>query len=233
MLLLAAGRGVRFGGQRPKAWVGCAGQSLVRRCVSRLAALGVSSEIVLAVQAADRQTWLEPELEALRRAGLTRVVDGGATRQQSMRLALAASDPGSELVLVHDAARPLFPLAPAREAIRRAQSVGAALLAVPLPDTLKRVAGDGRVLQTLDRRGLWLAQTPQVARRRLLEEALARAEREGYEGTDEASLLEHAGTRVEVVLGSSHNVKVTTRADLELAEQIAARQDGRGGDDDA
>ncbi len=225
MLLLAAGRGQRFGGDRPKVYVECAGRTLLRRSLDRLAAVHEPREIILAAHPEDRVRFLDGEMDALRAAGLDAVVDGGATRQESMRRALAAADPAAELVLVHDAARPFFPVAAARRAIERAAAVGAALLAIPAPDTLKRVDDDHRILETVDRSGIWLAQTPQVLRRELLIRALDEAERIDYQGTDDVSLLERMGATVEVVAGAATNLKITQPEDIELATLIAQRED--------
>lgn len=186
-----------------------------------MAQLTTEREIVLAVRAGDRETHLQPLLERLREAGLTRVVEGGTSRQESMQRALAASDPGFPLVLVHDAARPFFPIAAARQAVEQAARVGAALLAFPTPDTLKLVDRSGEVLRTLDRQGVWQAQTPQVIQRSRLLEALEKARRDGFTGTDDASLLEHAGLPVSVVRSSLRNIKITEMEDLRLAELVA------------
>ncbi len=181
--------------------------------------------MVLAVHPDDRATHLEPLLPALKELGLGLVVDGGATRQESMVRALAASGADRELVLVHDAARPFFPIAAAREALEKARTVGAAVLAVPVPDTVKQVDNDHRVVATLDRDGLWLAQTPQVIRRDLLEQALAAARKDNAEESDDVALLERLGQPVAVVTGSASNIKITTRADLELAEALALQEE--------
>lgn len=212
----------------PKAYLPVAGEALVCRSIRRLARLARTQgtwEIVLAVDPADRTTHLEPLLPRLTELGLGPVVDGGATRQESMARALAASDSDLELVLVHDAARPFFPLDAAREALEQARRVGAALLAVPVPDTVKRVDGEGRVVATVDREELWLAQTPQVVRRDLLEQALAAARQEGSQESDDVGLLQRLGQPVAVVRGSSRNIKITTQADLELAAALAAAED--------
>ena len=169
MLLLGAGRGTRLGGDVPKGWLMLGGQSLIERCVRRLAQLAPKEqrEIVLSVHDDDRVRYLAPALAHLTQLGLTRVVSGGDTRQASMRNALAACDPRGEIVLVHDAARPFFPLAAAVQTIAKSATCGGALLAVPTPDTLKEVDGT-HVLRTQPRERLWSAQTPQVARRDLL-----------------------------------------------------------------
>lgn len=226
MLLLAAGRGARFGGEVPKAFLPLRGRTLIERSLARLVQLAPADarEIVLTVHPDDRASLLAPLLPRLRALGLTTVVDGGATRQESMQRALAACTPGSELVLVHDAARPFFPVAAAREALCHAAGGGGALLAMPAPDTLKRVVGH-EVQATLSRDGVWLAQTPQVLNRADLDEALAHAARTGFVTTDDVGLLEHAGLPVRVVPSPATNLKITTPADWALAEAIAAQED--------
>jgi 2-C-methyl-D-erythritol 4-phosphate cytidylyltransferase/2-C-methyl-D-erythritol 2,4-cyclodiphosphate synthase len=226
MLLLAAGRGSRLRGAVPKAWLPLRGQTLVERCVVRLAQLvpAARREIVLSVHDDDRAQLLDPLWPRLRQLGVTAVVSGGATRQESMRNALAACDAQSQVVLVHDAARPFFSPAAAVEAIAQALAHGGALLAVPAPDTLKVVDGT-RVVGTRPRDGVWAAQTPQVARRDALLQAMAAAERDGFAGTDDVSLLERIGVPVVVVASSASNLKITTPQDWDLAEAIAARQD--------
>ena len=130
------------------------------------------------------------------------------------------------MVLIHDAARPLVRSADAARVVEAASREGAALLAVPLPDTLKREGEGRRVAGTLDRRGLWCAQTPQGFRREVYAAALERAEGERTEATDDASLVERAGGVVVLVEGDPGNLKVTTEADLRAAEAILA---GGGG----
>jgi len=227
MLLLAAGRGSRFGGPLPKAYVPLRGKPLLVHCVERLARVaipGMSVQVIVAVHPGDRQTHLAPCLPALRAAvGEQRslqVVDGGETRQESMQRCLLAAGP-VDLVLVHDAARPFLPITATRKCIETAAATGAALLAIPAPDTLKRVA-DGVVAATIDRGGIWLAQTPQVIRRTVLLQALEHALTTGFAGTDDVSLVEHLGAPVTVVQGSPANLKITRPEDLPLAEAILA-----------
>jgi 2-C-methyl-D-erythritol 4-phosphate cytidylyltransferase len=186
----------------------------------------MSVQVVVAVHPDDRLTHLAPCLPALRRAfgdhGDLQIVDGGDSRQDSMQRCLAAADQ-AHLVLVHDAARPLLPVAATRNCIEAAARTGAALLAIPAPDTLKRVR-DGVVEATIERGGIWLAQTPQVIRRSLLEQALEHARATGFVGTDDVSLVEHLGATVTVVQGSSTNLKITRADDLPLAEAILAAE---------
>jgi 2-C-methyl-D-erythritol 4-phosphate cytidylyltransferase len=227
MLLLAAGRGARFGGDVPKVYLPLAGRPLLLHAAERLRAVAgpPDGELIVVVDQEARASLLPPLLPALDALG-ARVVDGGGSRQQSMRLGLAAAGAGCELVLVHDAARPLFPVAAARRCLERAAEVGAALLAVPATDTLKRVGEDGFVRGTIDRSGVWYAQTPQAARRGELLAALARAEASGLEASDDVGLIEAAGGTVAVVPGSTRNLKITRAEDLPLAAALLAAETG-------
>lgn len=145
------------------------------------------------------------------------VVDGGSQRADSVAAGLARVKPQAEFVCVHDAVRPCLADAWVDRIFQAAEQTGAAIYAVPVASTLKRVGPDGRVIETIAREGLWEAQTPQVFRRELLLEAFAR--REGFAATDEAQLVERLGQPVAVVPGSPINLKITTKDDLRLAEQ--------------
>ncbi len=231
-MLLAAGRGTRFGGPVPKAWLSLAGTPLVVHSARRLLAATdacASRHLVVAVHPADRSTHLATCQPALAAAcgGTCRltVVDGGDSRQESMERCLAATDADTSLVLVHDAARALLPVAATRACLAAADRVGAALLAVPVPDTLKR-AHAGLVAATVDRTDLWLAQTPQVVRRDLLVRALAHARANGFTGTDDVSLVERLGAEVAIVPGSPTNLKITHPDDLPLATALLAADSG-------
>lgn len=219
MVLLAAGRGTRFGGSVPKAWLELAGKPLVQHAAERLwAAVGTDPRhhLVLVTHPADRERWLDPLWPTLQRLGDLRSAAGGASRQESMANGLAAADADADLVLVHDAARALLPIGATRQCLLAAQQHGAALLALPAADTLKRAA-NGLVQATVDRTGIWQAQTPQVVRRELLQQALAHAARTGFQGTDDVSLVEHLGAPVAVVPGTAYNLKITRPEDLPLA----------------
>lgn len=145
------------------------------------------------------------------------VVEGGAERADSVERALARVKPDIEYVAVHDAARPCLVDAWINSVFEAAVKHEAAILALPVGGTLKRVSPQQTVAETVDRTGLWEAQTPQVFRRALLLEAFAK--RGGFAATDEAQLVERIGVAVHIVPGSSLNLKITTREDLRLAEQ--------------
>lgn len=206
-LLPAGGRGLRFGAAEAKQFVRIEGRPVVAWAVARLRAAGVD-EIVLAVPAGAA---LPPD-EAL--AG-TRVVEGGDTRQQSVARCLAAARPGDDdLVLVHDAARAAVHPEDVRRVVAAAAGGGGAVLGRPSSDTVKRVVG-GEIRDTLDRRELFRAETPQVFRGAVFARAVARAERDGFEGTDESSLVERLGSERILAVAALHpNPKLTEPADL-------------------
>jgi len=150
---------------------------------------------------------------------ITGVVLGGERRQDSVAAGLAAVAPDVEIVVVHDAARPFAASFLFDRCVEAAARSGAAIAAIPVSDTIKRVV-DGQIHETVSREGLWAAQTPQAIRRDLLQNALVRAKREGVLVTDEAALLESFGIPVVVVPGSTKNFKITLPEDLELAEAM-------------
>lgn len=210
---MAAGRGERLGQGRPKALAGLAGRPLLQWSVDALRSVPSVVRIVVA---------LPPGVTAP--AGTTGV-PGGASRSESVRLALAAAGAGDP-VLVHDAARPLLTpeLAERVLAAVLGEGVDAAIAAAPVTDTVKRV-GEGRtVLETLDRAELWAVQTPQVFRRAALERALDVSAEVLARATDDAWLVERGGGRVVVVEAPRENLKVTTPLDLAVAELLVSRR---------
>jgi 2-C-methyl-D-erythritol 4-phosphate cytidylyltransferase len=147
------------------------------------------------------------------------IVLGGERRQDSVEKALSAVEKDREIVLVHDAARPCVKRSHIASVVEAVARQGAAVLAIPARDTLKRVE-DGVIVETEDRTLIWQAQTPQGARAGVFREAFAAATRDGFEATDDMSLLERIGVPVHVVLGSASNLKITEPEDLLLAAAI-------------
>jgi|RhiMethySRZTD1v2_1073278.scaffolds.fasta_scaffold111222_2 2-C-methyl-D-erythritol 4-phosphate cytidylyltransferase len=222
LLVVAAGEGSRLGAARRKALVPLGGRPLVEHSLRRLLLLPGLAPVVLVGHRDDRAE-LGALAAALPRAPL--VVDGGARRQDSVLAGLRALPAGApEIVLVHDAARPFVPVAAIPELIVRAQQTGAAILAVPVVDTIKEARDDRPdcVARTLPRERLWAAQTPQAFRRDELRALLEQADAQQRTVTDEAALYEAAGRAVAFVAGSALNFKLTTPADLALAEALLA-----------
>jgi 2-C-methyl-D-erythritol 4-phosphate cytidylyltransferase len=219
-LIVAAGSGERLGMDGPKALVELAGRTLLEWSVGALRAVPAIGQIVVALPAgADA-----PEG--------TSGVRGGSVRSESVRLALAAAGDRSseeELVLVHDAARPLLTadLAQATIAALAAdETLDGVIAAARMTDTVKRAGSDRVVRETLDRSELWAVQTPQVFRRGALARALDVSDEVLAQATDDAWLIERAGGRVGVVESSRENLKVTTPHDLVIAEMLLASRPG-------
>jgi 2-C-methyl-D-erythritol 4-phosphate cytidylyltransferase len=145
------------------------------------------------------------------------VVDGGAERVDSVERALARVKPAADFICIHDAARPCLADPWVDKIFDVAERTGAAIYAIPIAGTVKRVGPDNVIQETVARTGLWEAQTPQVFRRQLLLDAYAR--RDGFAATDDAQLVERLGHKVTVVPGSPINLKIATKEDLRLAEQ--------------
>lgn len=157
--------------------------------------------------------------EDFRELEVTHILPGGAARQDTVAIALRALRPEVDLVAIHDAARPFTPCSAIEEAIQAAAATGAAVVAAPVTSTLKK-AVEGRAITTVDRHDLWVAQTPQVFRRELIEKACAQAARDPFRATDDAQLVERLGTPVTLVRGTAENIKVTTPDDYRLALAI-------------
>ncbi len=221
VLIPAAGRGVRAGGSEPKQFRSIAGVPMLLRAIRPFRSHPRVCQIVVALpqeSCKEPPQWLEAE-----NAELLRIVSGGATRADSVEAALDALDPRCRIVLVHDAARPFVSLTTIDAVIAVAAEHGA-LAAVPVSDTVKRVDETTRlVTETLDRRGLWRAQTPQGCPREMLQNAYSIAGPTGVaQYTDESALLEAAGYQVELVPDSPENIKVTTESDFSTAEVLVS-----------
>jgi 2-C-methyl-D-erythritol 4-phosphate cytidylyltransferase len=223
-LIVAAGSGERLGAGRPKALVELAGRPLVQWSIDALTAVSAIEQIVVAMPpGAHPAPGLTPAEGVL-------FVDGGASRSQSVSMALAAAREHAaeaDFVLVHDAARPMVTAALAETviaALEQDSDAHAAIAAMPVTDTVKRVDPARAVHETLDRSELWAVQTPQVFRRMDLQRALDLAPEELARATDDAWLIERGGGKVIVVKASDQNLKVTTPLDLRLAELLLAER---------
>jgi len=220
-IIAAGGTGRRLGAELPKQMLDVGGRSLLQRSVDAFVRHPSIAEVIVALPpslALDPPPWL---------AGV-RVVEGGERRQDSVANACDALAAESDIILIHDAARPFVTADVISRAIEGAVRHGAAIVAVPVTDTVKRVRRRealesqelGEIVETLPREEIFLAQTPQAFRRQVLEAAVS-AGRSAETATDEAALAERAGHRVHVVAGDASNVKITTASDLAAAREKA------------
>ncbi len=212
-IVVAAGEGRRFGSPKQFALLG--GRRVLDWSLAAFEGHPRVAEIVLVLPdeaLGPRFSSAFPKIKA--------VVRGGARRQDSVRAGFSMLDRHrTDIVLVHDGARPLVSEALIRRIIREAAAHGAAVPALPVEDTIKEGA-DGRVVRTVDRAGLFRAQTPQGFAFDVLEEAFRRAAQDGFAGTDDASLVERLGRTVALVAGEPRNIKITTLEDLKWAEEF-------------
>lgn len=220
----AAGRGRRMGADMPKQYLPLAGRPVIEHTLEVLLAHPRVDGVVVAVAADDPEWFRVAGRLGARFAKPLQTVEGGAERAYSVLHGLhhlSGRLRERDWVLVHDAARPcLHPDDLSRLiTVSRDGPVGG-ILAVPVSDTLKRADAEQHVAETVDRRHLWRALTPQMFRLDLLLAALDAALRAGLEVTDEAAAMERAGHPVRLVEGRPDNVKITTRSDLELAERL-------------
>lgn len=215
----AAGSGVRMGGMA-KAFLPIAGEPMLRHTLRPFLALPSVAEIVVALRpedAHDPPDWLLLDSRV-------RVVAGGAERGDSVYAALACISDHCDIVLIHDAARPLVSANLIGRAIAAASGGQCAVVAVPVTDTIQQVDDEERVVATPDRRYLRAAQTPQAFPRAVIMSAHRRARAEGVLATDDAALVARYGGVVFAIEGDRENLKVTTPADVALAELLLGRR---------
>jgi 2-C-methyl-D-erythritol 4-phosphate cytidylyltransferase len=220
-IVVAAGAGVRMGGGAPKAFIPLGGRPMAAWALDALVASGRVDRVIVA----GPQGGLDAAREALgAEAGDADLVEGGASRAESVREGLRALPAGCDRVLVHDAARPLVSPELVAAVLDGIEGADGAIAAAPVADTLKREGEGGLIAGTVARAGLWAAQTPQAFRTAALRAAVEAAERAGTlaDATDCAALVEAAGGRVRLVPATGPNLKVTTPADLALAEALLA-----------
>ncbi len=220
-ILPAAGLGTRMAGPQPKQFLILNGLPILIHSLRAFAAVERVTAIYVAVRKPEMER-VQAQIAEFGFAGRVRVVEGGDNRQESVSHALAALDAQpDDIVLVHDAVRPLIDAATIDRTIDAVVQHGAAIVGLPAVDTIKQVertAHGALVTSTIPREFIVLAQTPQGFRFGLLQRAFAEAMADGFIGTDEASVVERAGLPVAVVHGSQVNLKITQPGDLELAE---------------
>jgi 2-C-methyl-D-erythritol 4-phosphate cytidylyltransferase / 2-C-methyl-D-erythritol 2,4-cyclodiphosphate synthase len=215
-IIAAGGRGARFGAGRPKQVLLLGGCPILQRSVEAFARHAMIDQVVVALPS-DLVSPPPPYL--VDGSANLILVEGGERRQDSVARAFACLDRHTDIVVIHDAARPLVTDDLIRRTIDAAVQHGAAIAAVPARDTVKRAGADRMIAATLAREEIFLAQTPQAFRTDVLRAALARASH-GIDATDEAMLAEQAGHRVRLVDGDPRNLKITTPDDLAMAESF-------------
>ena len=217
VIIVAAGKSSRFTDQNyKKPYAPLAGKAVWLHSAERFIGRSDVKQVIVVISPEDREDFMFKFGANVAILGID-VVDGGKERSDSVLNGLARVKPDAEFVCVHDAARPCIVDEWITKVFDVAVKSGAAIMAIPVSGTLKRVAADKAIVETISREGLWEAQTPQVFRRQLLLDA--HAKRGDVAATDDAQLVERLGQKVTIVVGSPINLKITTKEDLRFAEQ--------------
>lgn len=223
VIVPAAGKGIRMNHSLPKQFLPIGGKPILAHTLLNLNRIPDVDSIIVVVNEG-RIRWCREEV--VNRFGIEKVkkvIKGGSTRQQSVSNGLKSLEESTRIVVIHDGARPFITVDILRRVVDKAKRYGAAICAIPVQDTLKKVADNTQVESTSNRNSLWLVQTPQAFLSSLLLKAYEKALTDGYEGTDDSAVVERLPHPVKIVEGSPLNIKVTTPQDLILAEAILER----------
>jgi len=221
-IIAAAGFGRRMKTDRPKQLLVLNGIPILVHTIRKFDSSNVIDYVIVT---APRES-VEEVTELVKSAGFHKsvsVIEGGERRQDSVAMGLKQLEPGTDIVAVHDGVRPFVTIEDIQNVVHQAELTGAAILAVPIVDTVKQAEREFVEL-TLAREHLVLAQTPQVFRTEILKRAFERAAKDEYYGTDESSLVERLGLPVSIVRGSERNIKITRPGDLTLARAFLAEE---------
>ncbi len=223
-VIAAGGTGTRIGSQLPKQFIQIGGKPILLWTVEAVLSVESVFEVIIALPS---EHIAQAETILSQRKWKTPVVcvPGGETRQESVFHGVQRVSPGADLIMVHDAVRPFCSRETSLRVLEAAWRTGAAIPGLPVTETIQRVSRGGRVLKTAPREELYTIQTPQCFHGTVLRAALERASREGFEGTDESSVVRWSGHPVTVVEGAAENIKITRPLDLEIAERLL-RQPG-------
>jgi len=209
-----------MGSNIPKQFLLLDGKPILHHTLSVLDQCSIVDEVILVVSKKEIEM-VQQQIQDFH-PKVTKVIMGGKERQDSVSNGVQSLDSETDIVVVHDGVRPFVLPDLIRETVVAARDFGAAISAIPVSDTIKKVNQEGLVERTVDRSGLWRVQTPQTFQVSLLKEAIEKAQADNFYGTDESSLIEYLGREVKVIPGSEFNIKITRSEDLVLGEKIAA-----------
>lgn len=224
VVIPAAGQGKRMKAGKNKQFIELRGIPVIIHTLRVFEGDPACAGIILSIN--EKETSIFERL--VKDYGLTkviRIVAGGAERQHSVYNGLMQLTDDQSIVLIHDGARPFVTADMIRRLVVKAEETGAAIAAVPVKDTIKQVNQAGMVIETMERSSIWAVQTPQAFRLEVVKKAHEQAAKEGFLGTDDASLVERLPYEVSVVEGSYENIKLTTPDDLVIAEAILRKRE--------
>lgn len=219
-IIVAAGKGIRMKGTMLKQYLDLSGRPVLAHSIMTFDSCGLVDEIFLVIPKEDVEYCQNKILSLLDLNNQINLVCGGAKRQDSVYNGLQAINKNTDTVVIHDGVRPFIQPEALKECILGSKKNGACILGTPASDTLKRVDKSDIIETTLSRENIWLAQTPQVFRFDLILKAHETARRDGYVGTDDASLVERLGEDVKIINGGRFNIKITKKEDLAIAKAM-------------
>jgi 2-C-methyl-D-erythritol 4-phosphate cytidylyltransferase len=219
-IIAAGGIGKRMGASRPKQYIELSGRPIICRTLDRFRELKDIDELIVVVPADYVNSFKSDIIDRYNYPQAWKNAAGGLHRQDSVRNGFDLVSKDCNVVLVHDGVRPFISARLIEKSIETAFKEGAAIVAAPVKETIKKAGRDRLISGTVDRQGLWGAQTPQAFRYEILKKAMETAYRDNFYGTDEASIVERIGVRVKIVEGDYKNIKITTPDDILVAEAI-------------
>ncbi len=226
-LIPAAGMGKRMGQAVSKQFLPLGDRPMLAHTLLAFQRAALVDEIIPILSKEDMENCLREIIERYHITKVKTLVVGGKERQDSVYNGLMKLEDDKGAVIIHDGVRPFVTQEMIAETVEMAKKGECAAVGVPLKDTVKEVGADGWVKTTLDRNRLWAIQTPQAFPVKVLKRVYAEAYKHKFYGTDDATLVERAGARVRVIMGSYENIKITTPEDLLLAEEILKRREAR------
>jgi len=219
-IIVAAGRGIRMKGTMRKQYLDLSGRPVLAHSIMTFDSCSLVDEILLIIPKEDVEYCQTKILSLLDLNNHINLVHGGDKRQDSVYNGLKAITKNTETVVIHDGVRPFIQPEELKECILSSKKFGACILGTPASDTLKRVDKSDIIETTLSRENIWLAQTPQAFKYDLILKAHETAQRDGYVGTDDASLVERMGEDVKIINGGRFNIKITNKEDLAIAKAM-------------
>ena len=217
-LIPAAGAGKRMGRCISKPFLCIGGKAILARTLLRFEDTDSIDEVYVIISNMEESRCKEEIIEKYNLKKVTKIVIGGNERQDSVKNGIDAIEQGCDVVMIHDGNRPFISSELIDESISKTVKYGATVVSIPVKDTVKAVSLDGEIVDTLDRKSLWLAQTPQTFQYGIIKKAYENASLNGLFSYDDSSLVELLGIKVRTIMGSYKNIKITTPEDMIIAE---------------
>jgi len=222
-LIAAAGLGKRMNAKISKPFIPIFGKPILAYTLEKFEKCKLIEKICLIVNQEEKDLCSKDVISKYNFSKVQELIAGGETRQESVYNGLKALDPDTDIVVIHDGARPLVEETLIQDSIRTAQRYGAAIVAIPLKDTVKRSGKDFFINGTLDRQEIWKAQTPQTFKYNIILSAYHKAYKDKFFTTDDATIVEKYGHKVKIIIGSEENIKITTPFDIIIVENFLKR----------